>query len=209
MKNRIKYKNKILFKNLSGIVFRASFFMLQINCFCPITVAKLMFTDTLSGNFDGFLGLFETATKTEDVAADVPVTKALINASEHIVDAIFPDTVNAEDYEATVTVQENFTSGDNDVVIAANNMKSINERKADLVPAALDLIREAGMIPYFETDETTEPEEPSTEPEEPTTEPDEPTTEDPEEPVEEELSFFEKIIEFFNKIIEWFMNLFN
>lgn len=140
-----------------------------------------MFTDTLSGNFDGFLGLFETATKTEDVAADVPVTKALINASEHIVDAIFPDTVNAEDYEATVTVQEDFTSGDNDVVIAANNMKSINERKADLVPAALDLIREAGMIPYFAADETTEPEEPSTDPEEPSTEPDEPST-DPEEP---------------------------
>lgn len=108
-----------------------------------------IFADALGGDLDGFLGLFETKTKTDDVAADVPVTKALINASEHIVDSIFPDTVNAEDYEATVTVQEDFTSGDNDVVIAANNMKSINARKADLVPAALDLIREAGAIPYF------------------------------------------------------------
>ncbi len=140
-----------------------------------------MFTDTLSGDFDGFLGLFETKTKTEDVAADVPVTKALINASEHIVDAIFPDTVNAEAYEATVTVQEEFTSGDNDVVIASNNIKSINARKAELVPAVLDLVREAGMIPYFAADETTEPEEPSTDPEEPSTDPEEPST-DPEEP---------------------------
>ena len=149
-----------------------------------------MFTDTLAGDFDGFLGLFETKTKTEDVAAGVPVTKALINASEHIVDAIFPDTVNAEDYEATVTVKEEFTSGDNDVVIASNNMKSINARKAELVPAALDLIREAGIIPYFAADDTvvdeptTEPDEPTTEPDEPTTEPDEPTTE-PDEPTTE------------------------
>ena len=149
-----------------------------------------IFADGLEGNLDGFLGLFETKTKTEDVAAGVPVTKALINASEHIVDAIFPDTVNAEDYEATVTVQEEFTSGDNDVVIASNNMKSINARKADLVPAALDLIREAGIIPYFAADDTvvdeptTEPDEPTTEPDEPTTEPDEPTTE-PDEPTTE------------------------
>ncbi len=108
-----------------------------------------IFADGLNGELDGFLGLFETATKTADVAANVPVTKALINASEHIVDAIFPDTINAGDYEETVTVQEEFTSGDNDVVIASNNMKSINARKADLVPAVLDLIREAGAIPYF------------------------------------------------------------
>ncbi len=112
-------------------------------------VLGFMFDDALEGDLEGFLRLFETAEKTEDVAAGVPVTKALINASEHIVDAIFPDTVNAEDYEATVTVKEDFTSGDNDVVIASNNMKSINARKTDLVPAALALVREAGILPYF------------------------------------------------------------
>lgn len=89
-------------------------------------VLGIMFDDALAGDLEGFLRLFETAEKTEDVAAGVPVTKALINASEHIVDAIFPDTVNAENYEATVTVKEDFTSGDNDVVIASNNMKSIS-----------------------------------------------------------------------------------
>ncbi len=112
-------------------------------------VLGFMFDDALAGDLEGFLRLFETAEKTEDVAAGVPVTKALINASQHIVDAIFPDTVNAEDYEATVTVKEDFTSGDNDVVIASNNMKSINNRKADLVPAALNLVREAGILPFF------------------------------------------------------------
>lgn len=112
-------------------------------------VLGFMFDDALAGDLEGFLRLFETAEKTEDVAAGVPVTKALINASEHIVDAVFPDTVNAENYEATVTVKEDFTSGDNDVVIASNNMKSINNRKTALVPAALKLVREAGILPFF------------------------------------------------------------
>lgn len=108
-----------------------------------------IFADGLEGNLDGFLGLFETKVKTEDVAADVPVTKALINASQHIVDSVFPGTVVADNYAASETVQEEFTSGDNDVVIASNNMDSINARKAELVPAALNLVREAGILPYF------------------------------------------------------------
>lgn len=108
-----------------------------------------IFADALSGNFDSFLGLFETAEKTDDVAAGVPVTKALINASQHIVDSVFPGTVVADNYAASETVKEDFTSGDNDVVIASNNMKSINSRKVNLVPAALDLVRESGILPYF------------------------------------------------------------
>lgn len=112
-------------------------------------VMGFIFDDGLEGDLDGFLRLFETAEKTDDVAAGVPVTKALINASEHIVDSIFPDTVNAEDYEATLTAKEDFTSGDNDVVIASNNMKSINNRKEELVPAALRLVVEAGILPFF------------------------------------------------------------
>lgn len=108
-----------------------------------------IFDEALDGDFDNFLGLFETAEKTEDVAADVPVTYALIKASDHIVDAVFPDTVKAENYTASLTVQEEFTSGSSDVVIAANNMVSINNRKTHLVPAALDLVRESGLLPYF------------------------------------------------------------
>ena len=113
------------------------------------TVMAYLFNDGLEGDLEGFLRLFETKVKTADVAADVPVTKALINASQHIVDSIFPGTVVADNYTASVTVQEEFTSGDNDVVIASNNMDSINSRKADLVPAALNLVREAGILPYF------------------------------------------------------------
>ena len=112
-------------------------------------VMGYLFNDGLEGDLEGFLRLFETEVKTADVAADVPVTKALINASQHIVDSIFPGTVVADNYTASVTVQEEFTSGDNDVVIASNNMDSINSRKTELVPAALNLVREAGILPYF------------------------------------------------------------
>ncbi len=119
-------------------------------------VIGYLFDDALEGDLDGFLRLFETKTKTEDVAADCSVTEALINASEHIVDAFFPDTVNAENYvNATsdkfteITVQEYFTGAENDAVIASNNMDSINARKAELVPAALNLVREAGVLPFF------------------------------------------------------------
>ncbi len=122
-------------------------------------VMGFVFDDGLEGDFDGFLRLFETKEKTEDVAADVSVTEALIMASEHIVDAFFPDTVKSElyvnlaDYSAVsfteTTVQEYFTSAENDAVIASNNMDSLNARKAELVPAALNLVREAGVLPFF------------------------------------------------------------
>jgi hypothetical protein len=122
-------------------------------------VMGFLFDDGLEGDLDGFLRLFETKEKTEDVAADVSVTEALIMASEHIVDAFFPDTVKSElyvnlaDYSTVsfvdTTVQDYFTSAENDAVIASNNMDSINARKAELVPAALNLVREAGVLPFF------------------------------------------------------------
>ncbi len=120
-------------------------------------VMGFLFDDGLEGDLEGFLRLFETKEKTEDVAADVSVTEALIMASEHIVDAFFPDTVKSElyvDNYATgkfteTTVQEYFTGAENDAVIASNNMDSLNALKADLVPAALNLVREAGVLPFF------------------------------------------------------------
>ncbi|MBQ7117121.1 MAG: hypothetical protein IJN88_02815 [Clostridia bacterium] len=120
-------------------------------------VMGFLFDDGLEGDLEGFLRLFETKEKTEDVAADVSVTEALIMASEHIVDAFFPDTVKSElyvDNYATgkfteVTVQEYFTGAENDAVIASNNMDSLNALKADLVPAALNLVKEAGVLPFF------------------------------------------------------------
>ncbi len=120
-------------------------------------VMGFLFDDGLEGDLDGFLRLFETKEKTEDVAADVSVTEALIKASEHIVDAFFPDTVKAELYIdnystgkfTATTVQEYFTGAENDAVIASNNMDSLDALKADLVPAALNLAREAGVLPFF------------------------------------------------------------
>lgn len=118
------------------------------------TIMTYVFDDALAGDLDGFLGLFETKTKKNDVAYGVSVTEALIKASDHMVDAFFPDTVQAEDYvnNANVdktTCQEYFTSVKVIDTIAANNMVSVNALKADLVPAVLNLAREAGVLPFF------------------------------------------------------------
>ncbi|MCQ2462900.1 MAG: hypothetical protein MJ177_05780 [Clostridia bacterium] len=113
---------------------------------------KYIFTDALAGDFEHFLGLFETDVKTNDVAQGVSVTKALIKSSEHIVDAFFPDTVNSEDYmdyTPAEKVQEYFTSSEDDAVIASNNMKSINGRKTALLPFAARAVKESGILPYF------------------------------------------------------------
>lgn len=118
------------------------------------TVMGYIFDDALAGDFDGFLGLFETKVKTNDVAKDVSVTEALIKASDHMVDAFFPNTVEAENYVnnadvVETTCQEYFTSVKVIDKIAANNMVSVNSLKEDLVPAILNLAREAGVLPFF------------------------------------------------------------
>lgn len=112
------------------------------------TIAGYVFTDALKGDFEGILSLFEV--KEDRIAGGVPVTKALINASDYIVDNFFPGTVASENYPANETVQETFTGFASDAGIAERNMASIAARKANLVPCALDLIREANtLLPYF------------------------------------------------------------
>lgn len=118
------------------------------------TVMGYVFDDALAGDLDGLLGLFETKVKTNDVAKDVSVTEALINAFDYIIDAFFPDAVKAENYvnNAAVneaTCQEYFTSVAVIDTIAANIIISANARKAELVPASLNLAREAGVLPFF------------------------------------------------------------
>ena len=111
------------------------------------------FDKALDGDLGDFLAYFEV--KEDAIAGDVPVTFALINASDYIVDRFFPDTVQAElyaDYEPMVEVQEYFTGNESDQGIAARNMVSINGRKTHLVPAILDLIRESGLLPGFACD---------------------------------------------------------
>ena len=111
------------------------------------------FDKALNGNMGDFLAHFEV--KEDAVAGDVPVTYALIKASDYIVDRFFPDTVQAELYTASETVQEYFTGAESDQGIAARNMVSINGRKSHLLPALLDLIREVGMLPGFACDHAT------------------------------------------------------
>ena len=108
------------------------------------------FEDALDGDMAGFLSHFEV--KDDEVAGGVSVTYALIKASDYIVDRFFPDTVEAQLYEENETVQETFTSSASDQGIAARNMVSINARRAHLLPALLDLIREADMLPGFACD---------------------------------------------------------
>ena len=110
-------------------------------------IDNIVFGDVLAGNFDNFLRLFETDVKTDDVAKGVSVTYALIKASDHIVDAVFPETVQAELYTESLTVQQEFTGSLSDQGIAARNMRSIGSVKADLVPAVLRLVRESGILP--------------------------------------------------------------
>lgn len=73
------------------------------------------FDKALDGDMGDFLSHFEV--KEDAVAGGVPVTFALINASDYIVDRFFPDTVRAElyaDYDPMTDVQEYFTGGETD-----------------------------------------------------------------------------------------------
>lgn len=112
------------------------------------TIAGYVFTDALKGDFEGVLSLFEV--KNDAIAGGVPVTKALINASDYVVDNFFPGTVASENYPIAEDVQETFTGTASDAGIAERNMISIAGRKANLIPCALDLIRETNtLLPYF------------------------------------------------------------
>ncbi len=111
------------------------------------TVLSYIFTNALEGKFNGLLGMFEV--KEDAIAGGVGVPKALINACQHIVDAIFPGTVVSDNYPDAIDVQETFTGADSDQAIASGNMDSINARKTHLVPAVLNLVRESGTLPFF------------------------------------------------------------
>ena len=111
---------------------------------------RVFFDKATDGDLGEFLGLFEV--KEDAVAGNTPVTKALINASDYIVDSFFPDTVEAQLYDEGLTVQQIFTGNESDQGIAARNMVSIEGRKLHLVPAVLDLIRESGILPSFACD---------------------------------------------------------
>ncbi|MBQ7638581.1 MAG: hypothetical protein IJS90_06755 [Clostridia bacterium] len=116
---------------------------------------EAFFDEALDGDLDNFLSYFEV--KEDAVAGEVPVTFALINASDYIVDRFFPDTVQAElyaDYDPMTEVQEYFTGNESDQGIAARNMVSINARRANILPCLLDLIRETGLLPGFACDHT-------------------------------------------------------
>ena len=101
------------------------------------------FVKAADGDLGNFLAYFEV--KDDAIAGNTPVTKALINASDKIVSSFFPTTVSASTYEASETVQDSFTGYQNDPEIAARNMQDIADRKADLVPCALNLLRESGL----------------------------------------------------------------
>ena len=104
---------------------------------------KDFFEKAADGDLGNFFAYFEV--KEDAIAGNTPVTKALINASDKIVSAFFPTTVSASTYEASETVQDYFTGYQNDPEIAARNMQDIADRKADLVPCALNLLRESGL----------------------------------------------------------------
>jgi hypothetical protein len=109
-----------------------------------VDMNEALFTKAADGDFGDLLAYFEV--KEDAIAGGVPVTKALINASDYIVDAFFPDTVQTELYPASETVQQTFTGAESDQGIAARNMVSINNRKADLIPVACRLLKESDIL---------------------------------------------------------------
>ena len=119
--------------------------------YTSVSAVRSSFYDkALDGDLGDFLALFEV--KEDAIAGGVPVTYALINASDYIVDAFFPDTVEAQLYTASETVQEEFTGAASDQGIAARNMVSINARRTHILPALLDLVRESGLLADFACD---------------------------------------------------------
>lgn len=142
---------KDVWGRLNGIVNAVLPMNTMFSNYTSLTDLRADFYDeALDGDLVGLLSHFEV--KDDAIAGEVPVTFALINASDYIVDAFFPDTVQAELYTPSETVQEEFTGNDSDRGIAARNMVSINGRKSHLVPCALDLIRESGILPSLACD---------------------------------------------------------
>ena len=119
---------------------------------CDVATVVADFDAVLAGNFDDVLGLFEVKTD-DDIAYGCSLTKAFINASDHIVDAFFPNTVETELYTESTTVQDTFTGSASDLGIAARNMTSINARVQNdndtLIDGAFNLVRELGLLPGF------------------------------------------------------------
>lgn len=109
---------------------------------------KYIFHDACAGDFEGILSYFDV--KADTIAGDASVTKALINASDYIVDAFFPDTVEAQLYAQSETVQEEFTGELSDISIASRNMKAVNARKENVLACFFELLKESGTIlPYL------------------------------------------------------------
>lgn len=109
-------------------------------------VNDVIFTDALAGDMDDLLRLAETSVKTEDVADGVSVTYALIKALDKAVDSVLPETVSAELYTESLTVQDVFTSSLSAQGIGSRAIKALNSVKTDLVPAVLSLLRESGSL---------------------------------------------------------------
>ena len=111
-------------------------------------IAGYIFTDALDGNLEGLLSLFEV--KEDPIAGKDPATKALINAFAYIVNIIFEDAVNSEAFEPGDFVLEQFTDAKGISKLAAGILKGMGKGKTALVPAILDIIREANtLLPFF------------------------------------------------------------
>ncbi len=115
---------------------------------CDVTVIEsAIFDKAFDGDFGTFLRFFETAEKQNDFAKDGEAALAVIKAFEHGADAFLPGTIVSSEY--TASDLKTFFEGDNLAHITANGIVSANNRKAELIPALLELVRDFGMLPYF------------------------------------------------------------
>lgn len=115
---------------------------------CDVTIIEsAIFDKAFDGDFGTFLRFFETAEKQNDFAKDGETALAVIKAFEHGADAFLPGTIVSSEY--TASDLKTFFEGDNLAHITANGIVSANNRKAELIPALLELVRDFGMLPYF------------------------------------------------------------
>ena len=69
---------------------------------CDIAkVESAVFDKAVNGDLDTLLRFFETAEKTDDTTAGIPVSLAVVKAFERAADAFLPDTIVSENYTAS------------------------------------------------------------------------------------------------------------
>lgn len=178
---------------------------------CDFNKIKPYFDDALNGKLEGVLSMFlvnNGTNKDDDVAYDVTVTFALINAAAHIAGHFFPNAILASRYYSVsqATVLNYFTGSDSVGTIAAATIADINSKKTTLLPAVFGIANDMSLVRAVSGGRVASDVTPVN--------PDNPGDNDPEEiDPTEGMNWFQRILykirTFFQRVRDFFANLFN